>query len=79
MFNLFILSVLVCVQGFAIMCALDAAVAATGYLFYTVSPTAGYFFIPYMAWISLASCLNYYIWRNNPGHPPPAAIKAKKN
>ena len=41
-------------------------VAVTGYEFYKIVPLAGYLFIPYMAWLSLASALNYRVWKDNP-------------
>ena len=41
-------------------------VAVTGYEFYRIVPLAGYLFIPYMAWLSLAVALNYRVWKNNP-------------
>uniref|UniRef100_A0A1B6MHP0 Translocator protein n=1 Tax=Graphocephala atropunctata TaxID=36148 RepID=A0A1B6MHP0_9HEMI len=58
-------------EAFCEILLLDAAVAGTGYMFYQVSPLAGYLFIPYLMWLGVASTLNYLIWRDNP------SIKAK--
>ncbi|GLG94313.1 Putative peripheral-type benzodiazepine receptor [Gryllus bimaculatus] len=41
--------------------------AACGYSFYQINQCAGLLFVPYMAWLTLASCLNYYIYRHNRG------------
>ena len=41
-------------------------VALTGYEFYKIVPLAGYLFIPYLAWLSLAGALNYRVWKDNP-------------
>ncbi|KAL1464482.1 hypothetical protein WDU94_004124 [Cyamophila willieti] len=48
-------------------------VAACGVKFHEVNQTAGYLIIPYLAWLSLASALNYVIYRDNP-----KSIEAKK-
>ena len=40
-------------------------VAVTGYEFYKIIPLAGYLFIPYITWLSLAVSLNYRVWKNN--------------
>jgi translocator protein len=34
--------------------------------FHSVNKTAAYLLIPYLAWVSLATALNHYIWKNNP-------------
>ncbi|KAI9188725.1 hypothetical protein H9P43_000147 [Blastocladiella emersonii ATCC 22665] len=41
-------------------------IAATAYSFFEYDATAGYLMLPYLAWVSYASTLNWYIWRNNP-------------
>uniref|UniRef100_A0A1Q3FSZ2 Putative peripheral-type benzodiazepine receptor n=1 Tax=Culex tarsalis TaxID=7177 RepID=A0A1Q3FSZ2_CULTA len=42
------------------------AVAATGFAFFDVNKIAGYLVIPYFAWCSFASLLNFEIYRRNP-------------
>jgi translocator protein len=54
--------------------ALSGAAAATGVAFHRISPLAGMLFVPYLAWLALASALNITIYRNN----PPEAIEDKK-
>ncbi|XP_046994938.1 translocator protein-like [Schistocerca americana] len=39
--------------------------AACGYYFFKINPIAGYIFIPYMAWLTLATALTYSVWREN--------------
>lgn len=39
--------------------------AAMGIAFYKVNPIAGYLVVPYLAWTSLATALNYVIYRDN--------------
>ncbi|KAL9704890.1 hypothetical protein quinque_008408 [Culex quinquefasciatus] len=43
------------------------AVAATGLAFFKVNKIAGYLFIPYFAWCSFNSLLNFEVYRRNPG------------
>merc|ERR1711988_1343378 len=52
--------------AFANNIALWVFVATTGYKFYKLEALAGYLFIPYLAWVSLATGLAYCIWRDNP-------------
>jgi len=40
-------------------------VVACAYAFSTVNETAGLLMLPYIAWLTLASALNYNIWKNN--------------
>jgi len=49
--------------------------AATAYNFYPINKTACYLMIPYMAWLSLASAITFWIWRNNPDAGANKAIK----
>ncbi|XP_046667190.1 translocator protein-like [Homalodisca vitripennis] len=53
-------------ESFFEVLLLDAAAAGTAYLFYQVSPLAGYLFIPYLMWLGVASTINYRIWKDNP-------------
>jgi tryptophan-rich sensory protein len=41
------------------------AIVATTYAFWQVSTAAGILFLPYLLWVTLASTLNYAIWRLN--------------
>jgi translocator protein len=41
------------------------AVAGTMLLFFRLSRPAGWMFVPYLAWVSFASVLNFAIWRLN--------------
>ena len=52
--------------GFATLTVLWGLVAATGYEFYKIQPWAGYTFVPYLAWVTLACALNYRVWKDNP-------------
>ncbi|MBB3978169.1 tryptophan-rich sensory protein [Rhizobium azooxidifex] len=42
------------------------SIAATIVLFYPISPGAAVLLLPYLAWVSFASALNFAIWRRNP-------------
>lgn len=44
---------------------LTACAAATGVAFYQINKLAGLIFLPYLAWLSFATCLNYSIYRLN--------------
>lgn len=44
---------------------LTVSAAACGYAFGQINRTAGYLFIPYIAWLSFATCLNATIYRMN--------------
>lgn len=48
------------------ICALWLTVSACSYKFYGINKTAAYLMIPYLAWLSLATALNYVIYRDNP-------------
>ena len=41
------------------------AILATLLSFRRVNSTAGWLFVPYLAWVSFASCLNLALWRLN--------------
>lgn len=45
---------------------LDALVAACVATFLPVNKTAGLLLVPYLAWVSFATLLNYRIWKDNP-------------
>ena len=52
--------------AFAEVVVLWAAILGTLVLFWQVSVPAGILFIPYLAWVSFATVLNFAIWRLNP-------------
>ncbi|XP_024365992.1 uncharacterized protein [Physcomitrium patens] len=43
------------------------AITVTIFLFYPVNPIAAYLLIPYIAWVTVATSLNWYIWLYNGG------------
>jgi tryptophan-rich sensory protein len=51
--------------GFATICLLWLAIAATIAGFYPVSATAALLLLPYLVWVGFAAALNYAIWRLN--------------
>ncbi|MBO0903105.1 TspO/MBR family protein [Jiella sonneratiae] len=53
--------------AFADVLALWVAVAATILLFYPIDAVAGLLLIPYLMWVTAAACLNFSVWRRNPG------------
>jgi len=52
--------------GVAVIVALWASIAATVKAFLELRPLAGWLLVPYLAWVSFASALNFAIWRRNP-------------
>jgi len=56
--------------SFVEILALYGAAAATTVKFFEVNQTAGYLMIPYMAWLTLASALNFTVYRKNRGIEP---------
>lgn len=52
-------------RAFAEVLVLWAAIAATMVMFWRRSTVAGILFVPYLAWVSFASVLNFVIWRLN--------------
>ncbi|XP_052860640.1 translocator protein [Anopheles cruzii] len=56
--------------------ALTGTVAATGVAFYGVDRLAGLLFVPYFAWCTFASVLNYYMYKlNTPASKTTATIE----
>jgi tryptophan-rich sensory protein len=53
--------------GFAVIVALWLAIAATIVAFAPVNGVAALLMIPYLAWVSFASLLNFAVWRLNRG------------
>ena len=51
--------------AFAEVVLLWASIAATTVAFWFRSPVAGMLLVPYLAWVSFASVLNFAIWRLN--------------
>lgn len=52
--------------GLLNICLLSVNAAACGYSFYHINRTAGLIFIPYLAWLALATALNYHVYKHNP-------------
>jgi benzodiazapine receptor len=52
--------------GFIDIIVLWVTILATLLLFWSVSSLAGILMIPYLAWVSVASALNYKVWKLNP-------------
>jgi benzodiazapine receptor len=53
--------------AFAEILVLWLMILATMLAFWRVSSTAGMLFLPYLAWVSFATFLNYSIWQLNKG------------
>jgi tryptophan-rich sensory protein len=53
--------------AFAEILVLWALIAATLVAFWRVRPLAGALLVPYLAWVSFATALNFTLWRANPG------------
>lgn len=51
------------------ICLLWIAVAATGVNFFHVNKVAGLLFLPYQAWVTLATLLNFSVWQMNGDKP----------
>ena len=56
--------------AFVIVIAMWIAVAASTVAFFAVDLWAGMLMVPYLAWVTIASALNWSIWRLNPGLVP---------
>lgn len=53
-------------SAMAVMAVLWLAVAATTISFFALDVWAGLMMLPYIAWVSVASALNFTVWRLNP-------------
>lgn len=53
--------------AFADILLLLALIVATLVAFWRVHKLAAYLLLPYLAWVSFASVLNYAVWQANPG------------
>jgi len=53
--------------AFADILLLWLLIATTMITFYRVRALAGWLLVPYLAWVSFASVLNYAVWQLNPG------------
>jgi len=56
--------------GLIIIAFLWVAVALTMINMFRFDLLAGLFFVPYLAWVSVASGLNYSVWMRNPDAVP---------
>lgn len=54
------------IQALIEIVMLTGTVAATMVAWYPISRTATLLMVPYLAWLCLATSLNYCIWRDNP-------------
>jgi translocator protein len=52
--------------GFVIIVLLWFAIAGTTVAFWRALPVAGILFVPYLAWVSFATALNFKLWKLNP-------------
>ena len=41
-------------------------IASTLFVFWRLKPAAGLLLVPYLAWVTFASALNYTLWQLNP-------------
>lgn len=52
------------------MVVIDVTALGMACTFFKVNKTAGYLIIPYLLWLSVATALNYCIWRDNKDFDP---------
>lgn len=57
-------------SGLFVVLCLWAAVLLTMVSFWQLDTLAGVLFIPYLVWVTVASALNFSVWRLNPDHQP---------
>ena len=55
--------------------ALWVNVAVCGLKFYSINKTAGLLFVPYLAWVTLATALTFNVWKKNGDKPEPESVK----
>ncbi|MCV6593460.1 MAG: tryptophan-rich sensory protein [Silicimonas sp.] len=58
--------------GLVVVALLWVAVCATLLSFWALDSLAGLLFVPYLLWVTIATALNFSVWRLNTG-PQPAA------
>lgn len=58
--------------GMIVILCLWVAVFGTMIAFFRLDWIAGTLFVPYVAWVTAASALNWSVWRLNPEEPSPA-------
>ncbi|NWT97183.1 TSPO protein, partial [Urocynchramus pylzowi] len=51
--------------GFLILLLTTGTATATAISWYNINRAAAYLMIPYLTWLSLASAVNYWIWKEN--------------
>ncbi len=56
--------------SFVEVLVLWAAILLTVVLFWRIRRAAGLLLVPYLLWVSFASCLTYSVWQLNPGLLP---------
>ncbi|MEF2552638.1 TspO/MBR family protein [Aurantimonas sp. A2-1-M11] len=53
--------------AFADVVAMALAIALNIAVFYAIDAIAGWLLVPYLVWACVAACLNFSVWRRNPG------------
>ncbi|KAL3919053.1 MAG: hypothetical protein SGILL_003949, partial [Bacillariaceae sp.] len=52
-------------RGFAVIQLFYGMLLTSAYMFYTIDEKAGYFMLPTVAWVTVATALNWNIYKNN--------------
>lgn len=52
-------------QGLVTLLLTTGMATATTASWYNIHKTAAYLMVPYLAWLTMASALNYRIWKDN--------------